>query len=183
MSRLASRGERLAYAVALAQQGMDQYDIAREIGVTRHTVTGYLDAHTRAMARDRWSRESVIKRIRAWADKYGTPPTWDDWYVDWEERRERGAVALDPIVSTIDGEEWPTAATCEALWEHESWGSYGDDDYGFFTPVDCAVIAAGFEREPRRVEPKEPSRSDVKEAIGQIASALEQIASALRRLT
>ncbi len=57
----------------------------------------------------RWTREHVRGAMRAWALRYGTPPSSYDW--SRTHARRRGADALDRLESG----EWPSPATVSGL--------------------------------------------------------------------
>ena len=65
--------------------------------------------HPGAIARE-WTREHVREAMRAWQERYGTPPSSYDW--SRTHASKRGGEALNRLQ---DG-TWPTASTVNDLY-------------------------------------------------------------------
>ncbi len=74
-----------------------------------------------AIAR-RWTRERVRDAMRAWARRYGAPPTSYDW--SRTHARQRGGDALE----RLDSDEWPSPATVSELYG--TWAAAHQDACG-----------------------------------------------------
>jgi hypothetical protein len=73
-----------------------------------------------------WTREQVREAMRAWQDRYGTPPSSYDWSRTHASRR--GPEALD----RLERREWPSASTVSDLYD--SWAAARADAF----PVDLS---------------------------------------------
>lgn len=78
-----------------------------------------------------WPKERIIKKIKEWAERYGEPPTSEDWnpsLVRW-----RGGHNATAISERFSAGEWPWAITVRTRFG--SWNA--------------GIAAAGFEPRPQ----------------------------------
>lgn len=75
----------------------------------------------------RWTREAIIELIQKWAEKYGEPPRFNDWFVKAKTEWKFGEVSK---------RTWPYSYT--VVWMFGSWNA--------------AIEAAGFKPRPLRRE-------------------------------
>jgi hypothetical protein len=65
--------------------------------------------HPGANARE-WTRERVREAMRAWRQRYGSPPTSYDWSISLASRRGPDALAR------LEDAEWPPASTVSEVY-------------------------------------------------------------------
>ena len=76
--------------------------------------------HPGAIAQE-WTRDRVRETMRAWQQRYGSPPTSYDWSISHESRREPDALAL------LQDAEWPPASTVSEVYG--SWTAARTDAF------------------------------------------------------
>ena len=95
----------------------------------------------------RWSRESIIEKIREWNDSYGEPPCSADW---------------NPSLARWRAQEWRAERYREGIWP-----STNAAKRPFGGSFDAAVRAAGLEphRSGPRRRPAGVARPDVEQRV------------------
>jgi hypothetical protein len=123
----------------------------------------------------RWTRETIIEKIREWEARYGEPPCSADW---------------NPSLARWRAQEWRIERYQEGVWP-----STNAVKRPFGGSFDAAVRAAGFvpaRPGPRRAaglarpavdqrEPREPTGEDARAAEARAAALERRLAAAERR--
>src|SRR3954463_9442440 len=95
----------------------------------------------------RWSRESIIEKLREWNDRYGEPPCSADW---------------NPSLARWRAQEWRAERYREGIWP-----STNAAKRPFGGSFDAAVRAAGLE--PHRSGPRRRPAGAARPAVEQRA--------------
>src|SRR3954465_13368210 len=91
----------------------------------------------------RWSRESIIEKLREWNDRYGEPPCSADW---------------NPSLARWRAQEWRAERYREGIWP-----STNAARRPFGGSFDAAVRAAGLE--PQKPGPRPPLPGEAPPAV------------------